>query len=85
MPVHADELESRLKTALEAEHVGVVDTSDGCGNNFEVVVVSKMFEGKTTLQKHRMVNDAAKDLIAQVHAFSQKTFTPQQWADQQQK
>lgn len=43
----------------------------GCGQNFELKIVSPMFEGKTTLQKHRMVNEALKDQIALVHAFSQ--------------
>lgn len=48
----------------------------GCGQNFELKIVSAMFEGKTTLQKHRMVNEALKDQIALVHAFSQVRTKP---------
>jgi len=40
-----------------------------------------VFEGKTILQKHRLVNDVVKTEIAQLHAFSQKTYTPAQWAE----
>ncbi|KAF9171993.1 X-ray repair cross-complementing protein 6 [Mortierella sp. AD010] len=60
------------------------DISGGCGQNFEITIVSPLFEGKTTLQKHRLVNEALKDQIALVHAFSQKTLTPEQWKAQQQ-
>lgn len=63
----------------------VVDISDGCGQSYEVIVVSSLFEGKNTLARHRLVNEAAKELILQIHAFSQKTYTPQQWKDLQDK
>jgi stress-induced morphogen len=33
--------------------VQVVDTSNGCGQGFDVVVVAEAFEGKKLLEKHR--------------------------------
>ncbi|KAJ3300373.1 hypothetical protein HK104_001336 [Borealophlyctis nickersoniae] len=83
MPIAKDHLERILREKLQAEHVSVVDTSDGCGQSFEVIIVSKLFERKPTLQRHRLVNDAAKEEISQIHAFSQKTYTPEQWAAMQ--
>ena len=58
-----------------------MDTSCGhdCGQKLEVVIVSPLFEGKGLLQRHRLVNEALSDEIAQLHAFSQKTLTPVQW------
>lgn len=47
-------LEDKLKIKLEATHVQVSDDSDGCGGKFSVIIVSKAFEGKSLLQKHRL-------------------------------
>ena len=60
----------------------VTDTSCGsnCGQKLSVVVVSRLFEGKALLERHRLVHEALAEEIAQLHAFSQKTFTPSQWA-----
>ncbi|GBB89703.1 hypothetical protein RclHR1_01650010 [Rhizophagus clarus] len=76
-----EHLEQTLREKLSADHVEVTDTSGGCGQNYDVIIVSSIFEGKTLLQKHRLVNDAAKNEIAQLHAFSQKTYTPTQWVE----
>jgi len=48
-----------------------VDGSGGCGQKFEVKIVSKLFEGKPLLQRHRLVNEVLKVEISQMHAFSQ--------------
>ncbi|KAK3819501.1 MAG: bola protein [Benniella sp.] len=69
---------------LSATHVEVVDVSGGCGQSFDIKIVSKEFEGVSTLQRHRMVNNALKEEISHLHAFSQKTFTPSQWLKEQQ-
>lgn len=57
----------------------VTDTSCGCGQRFEVVIVSSHFEGKPLLQRHRMVNECLAEELKLIHAFSQKTYTPAQW------
>ena len=76
-------IKNKLKEALEAEHVEVVDQSDGCGGKFEAVIVSKQFEGKALLARHRLVNAALAEELKTIHAFSQKTFTPEQWKQKQ--
>lgn len=63
----------------------VVDESDGCGGKFNVIIVSSEFEGKSILQRHRLVNTALAEELKTIHAFSQKTYTPEQWAKEQEK
>ncbi|BBP43220.1 BolA family protein [Thiosulfativibrio zosterae] len=53
-------------------------TMDGMDCNFAVEVVCACFEGKSPIQRHRMVNDIFKDDFASgaLHALSIKTRTP---------
>ncbi|KAH9960323.1 bola-like protein [Russula dissimulans] len=83
MPVTPEELEAAIRAVIPVTHVQVEDNSSGCGENYTVTIVSEIFEGKTTLARHRMVNKVLNEQIAQIHAFAQKTFTPQQWEDAQ--
>jgi len=76
-------IKNKIKEKLEADHVEVVDQSDGCGGKFEAVIVSKQFEGKALLARHRLVNAALAEELKTIHAFSQKTFTPEQWQQKQ--
>lgn len=32
----------------------IIDMSNGCGENYAVVIVSEQFEGKMTLARHRL-------------------------------
>ncbi len=54
-------------------------TVTGDGRHFEAVVVSAEFEGKTPLQKQRMVMETVKPQIEndELHALSIKTLTPE--------
>ncbi|KDQ54506.1 hypothetical protein JAAARDRAFT_38178 [Jaapia argillacea MUCL 33604] len=79
MPVSLDNLENAIRTSIPVAHLEIIDTSNGCGENYAIIVVSEAFEGKNTLARHRYINDLLKDEIAQMHAFSQKTFTPKQY------
>ena len=56
----------------------------GDGSHFEAVVVSAAFAGKSLLQKQRLVMATVKDQIAsgELHALSIKTYTPEEWAQQ---
>lgn len=40
-----------LLLMLEQE---IMDTSNGCGENYAVIIVSEQFEGKMTLARHRL-------------------------------
>ena len=54
-----------------------VETS-GADCSFTIIVTSSAFEGKTPLQRHRMVNDIFKTQFesGELHALSIKTKTP---------
>ncbi|KIM27056.1 hypothetical protein M408DRAFT_330210 [Serendipita vermifera MAFF 305830] len=85
MPVSQPDLEAALRNALPIDHLEILDTSSGCGQNYAVVIVSSAFEGKMTLARHRMINELLKDQISQMHAFSQKSYTPKQWETEEAK
>ncbi|CAK9784205.1 bola-like protein [Cutaneotrichosporon oleaginosum] len=78
-------IEGKLRASLKVEHFEIVDTSGNCGSSFAVVIVAPDFARKMTLARHKMVNQILAEEIAQLHAFSQKTFTPEQWAKEQTK
>ncbi|KAI0085545.1 bola protein [Irpex rosettiformis] len=73
------DLESAIRTAIPVTHLEIIDQSNGCGENYAILVVSEAFEGKTTLARHRFINDLLRPQIAQMHAFSQKSLTPTQY------
>ncbi len=72
-PAH---LEIRDDSARHAGHAGAASG----GGHFEVVIVSAAFEGRTLLDRHRMVNEALRDLIGgAIHALTLKTVAPSEW------
>ncbi|EDV22618.1 BolA-like protein 2 [Trichoplax sp. H2] len=79
MSVSADTIENKLKNELNASFVKVEDISGGCGSSYSVIIVSEKFEGKPLLQRHRLVNACLEEELKSIHAFSQKTYTEEQW------
>ncbi|EPQ30990.1 uncharacterized protein PFL1_01179 [Pseudozyma flocculosa PF-1] len=78
--VSSQQLESAIREKVDKVSTLVVsDVSGGCGQAYDVVIVSDAFEGLPTIKRHRMVNALLKDEIAQLHAFSQKTYTVKQY------
>ncbi|XP_029943668.1 bolA-like protein 2 [Salarias fasciatus] len=83
MAITADHIRDKLMKELPASHVDVEDTSPNrCAASFKVLVVSSQFEGKPLLQRHRMVNTCLAEELKEIHAFEQKTLTPEQWEKQ---
>ena len=85
-----DRLEARLREALDATHVEVVDEShlhaghagarDG-GGHFRAVIVSEKFEGLNRVRAQQLVFGTVEDWMKrEIHALSMKTFTPEGWA-----
>ena len=61
---------------LEAEYIAV----EGDGHHFEATVVCACFEGRSTLQRHRLVYAALGDKMkAAIHALSLHTLTPAEY------
>ncbi|XP_036404885.1 bolA-like protein 2 [Megalops cyprinoides] len=80
MAITADHIRNKLTTDIGAIYVEVEDTSPNrCAASFKVLVVSPQFEGKPLLQRHRMVNTCLAEELKEIHAFEQKTLTPEQW------
>uniref|UniRef100_A0A0A9CPU6 BolA-like protein n=1 Tax=Arundo donax TaxID=35708 RepID=A0A0A9CPU6_ARUDO len=66
-------LEAKIKEQLEADAVTVIDTS-GDGHHVVIDVVSKAFEGKSAVNRQRMVYKAIwEELQSTVHAVDQMT------------
>jgi acid stress-induced BolA-like protein IbaG/YrbA len=68
----------RVKELIETGLPGCTATVTGDGRHFEALVVSDVFEGKSLIQRHRMVLDAVKAQVAsdELHAISIKAKTP---------
>ncbi|XP_078132600.1 bolA-like protein 2 [Sander vitreus] len=83
MAITAGHIRDKLIKELAAVHVDVEDTSPNrCAASYKVLVVSSQFEGKPLLQRHRMVNTCLAEELKEIHAFEQKTLTPEQWEKQ---
>lgn len=79
--VTEDFLRERIQGSIpELYHVIVTDLSYGCGQSFDVVVVSNSFEGKNKLQRSRLVNSALREELSDIHAFSCKCYTEAEWS-----
>lgn len=78
----SDSLRDIIAARLQANLVQVEDMSGGCGQAFAVIIVSPVFQGKNKLARHRLVNTQLKQEIASIHAFTQKSFTPEEWISQ---
>lgn len=80
--ITAEQVKGYIETALPCEHV-VVEGEDG--RHFQACIVSGQFQGKSMVQQHQLVYKSLGERMNQeIHALSIKTFTPEQWANQEQ-
>lgn len=78
--VSIEDLKSKLFQHIENLHqVIVTDTSSGCGQSFDVVVVGDIFQGQSKLQRCRYVNKILSGEITDMHAFGCKCYTLDEW------
>ena len=77
-------IESALRSHLKIHHLEIIDDSakhDGHkqnsgGGHYNAFIISNSFEGKSLIQRHRLVYDALGDMMTkEIHAFSMKTLT----------
>ncbi|MBM4357329.1 MAG: BolA/IbaG family iron-sulfur metabolism protein [Deltaproteobacteria bacterium] len=57
-------IEDSIRAALSAALPGAEIDVRGDGRHFQLAVVSSAFEGKNTLERHRLVLGALKELMA---------------------
>jgi len=70
----------RVEALIEAGLPGARVEVTGDGRHFEALVVSDAFEGKSLIQRHRMVLATVNSEIAsdELHALSIKAETPEE-------
>lgn len=81
-----ERIEARLRQALGAEEVRIEDLSQlhrghpgatGEGGHYRIRVVAARFEGRSLLERHRMVHAALPGMIGgEIHALSLETVAP---------
>jgi acid stress-induced BolA-like protein IbaG/YrbA len=70
-----DELQRAIAAGLDCEWLQV----GGDGRHFEALIVSAAFEGKSRIERHRLVYAALGDRMRErVHALTMKTLTPEE-------
>lgn len=77
-------IESKLTTSLSPEFLDVINESHmhsgpATESHYKVVAVSKAFEGKMLIARHRMINAALADELQQIHALALHTMTPDEY------
>ena len=77
--IETSELVDAILAAIEGAKVDIVSRQND-GLHFDAVVISSHFEGKSPIERHRMVLGPLKDLFSsRLHALSVKTWTPEEW------
>lgn len=88
MSANAELLDVRLRAALEPVRLSIRDDSHahaghaghGDGSHLFVHVVSNRFAGLRPLQRHRLIYDAAGDLLpGRIHALQLRALTPEEF------
>ena len=76
----AQDLQTIIARGLACDHLEV----DGDGRHWSAVIVSPAFDGKRLIQRHQAVYATLGEKIKtdEVHALSMKTYTPAEWATQ---
>ena len=81
-------IEEKITQALMPEYLEVLNEShmhnvpEGSESHFKVTVVTKEFENKMLVARHRILNQLLKDeLEGEVHALSLNTLTPAEWLE----
>jgi len=76
-----EEIEAKIRAALPDARVTLKDLT-GTLDHWDAIVVSAAFEGKTPIERHRLVFDAlAEEMKGPIHALTLKTLTPAQAGD----
>jgi acid stress-induced BolA-like protein IbaG/YrbA len=74
---------NEIKTMIENGMSNSVVNVDGDGTHFEALIVSTEFEGKSLIERHKLVYGVLGDAMKErIHALSLKTYTPEQWESQ---
>lgn len=71
-------IEDKLKQNLkDISKLNIADTSGGCGQAFVIEISSSDFQGKSTIQQHRLINGILKEELKSIHSLQLKTYIPE--------
>ncbi|KAJ2612691.1 BolA-like protein [Coemansia sp. RSA 1804] len=69
--VSVGEIETKLKeNLLPGALVRVEDIPGGCGNSYELLIVSDEFDKKSPLMRHRKIHGILKEEVPLIHALT---------------
>jgi BolA protein len=78
-------IEGKLESAFKPEFLEVVNESHmhnvpaGSESHFKVTVVSDAFNDLMLIKRHRLVNEALREELQQIHALALHTLTKDEW------
>ena len=73
----AEQIQKKIEESFDGAKVKVMDMT-GTSDHFQILVISKVFEGKSPLERHRMVYDLfGSDVGNAIHAMSITAKTPE--------
>jgi BolA family transcriptional regulator, general stress-responsive regulator len=78
-------IESKLQV-LQPYFLEVINEShkhnvpEGSESHFKVIIVADVFQGKTLVARHRMVNTILADELRSIHALVLNTMTAEEWS-----
>ncbi|MCY4321854.1 MAG: BolA family transcriptional regulator [Bdellovibrionaceae bacterium] len=78
-------LERNLQEGLEPVVLKIINESpnhnvpEGSESHFHVLIVSEKFEGLNLIKRHQIVHQLVAKELETIHAFSQKTLTPEEF------
>ena len=77
-------IETAIRAVLDIHHIEIIDDSakhaghqqNSGGGHYNAFIISDSFEGKSLIQRHRLVYNALGEMMTNdIHAFSMKTLT----------
>lgn len=87
----ATRIETILRERFAPQHFELRDLSRfheghegaaGGGGHYRVLLVSRAFEGRSRLERHRAVHEALGGMIGgEIHALALRAATPSEWED----
>jgi len=73
-----EDIEAKIRQSLPDARIELTDLT-GTADHWQATIVSKAFEGKSLIERHRLVFDAlAEEMKGPIHALTLETFTPAQ-------
>jgi len=84
----SSKIEQKLINIIKVMHFEVKDFTGrhlnheqhNGGFHLEAVIVSENFINKSLIERHKIIYEALGDLLKhEIHAFSMKTLTPDEW------